>query len=630
MSVVNGARYRILVADDNQAIHEDFSKIFAGGDRKNELAAAEAALFGTEHAEQEQFSFELVSAHQGAEALAKIQESVALQRPFGAAFVDMRMPPGWDGVQTVRRLWQVDPDLQVVLCTAYSDYSWQQLIEQLGVTDRLLLLKKPFDKIEALLLALALSEKRRWIQSARSHMARLEERVKERTAALQFLAETDRLTGLTHREVFLKNLQLRIDHQFSRVETGLDGVLFIDLDDFKVVNDSLGHAAGDELLQQVARRLVANTRHDGRVGSHVCARLGGDEFAVLAERIPNVTDLLHVAERILEALHRPFTVDGREVRISASVGAAIIDGCCKRAEELLTQADTAMYEAKKRGKGRVMLFDHGMSQRMRERMELEQSLHRALDEDQFQLAYQPVVSLDRFELSHYEALLRWRQPDGQFILPAKFLPIAQQCRLIEPIGRWVIEASCRQLAELRAVRPPGTPPRLSINVAGRQLMTTEFVPHLSDTLKRYGVAGDELILEVTEADLSCGTSNISENLESCRALGIEIHMDDFGTGASSLNRIRAFPFTGIKLDRSCLVSCQAVDDYALIRGILALASALELQVIAEGIETEQQFDRLRRLGCRLGQGYWIGRPSLELDPKLVLPSRVDCDMMSEM
>ncbi len=614
MQRVSSGPYRILIVDDSPSIHEDFRRVFESLPALSSLEAAEQDLFGDPSSDKPEIVFEVTSAYQGAEALTKVKEAQERHRPFGAAFVDMRMPPGWNGVQTIRELWNVDPDLQIVLCTAYSDYRWDELLDRLGVTDRLLLLKKPFDRVEALLMGLALSEKREWIAAARAHMARLEERVRERTAALQYQAETDRLTGLTNREVFLQLLQKRIEVMRQRPGHSIDAVLFIDLDDFKIVNDTLGHAAGDELLRQVARRLRSNTRHDLRVGRPVCGRLGGDEFAVLLEELSGVEPAQHVAQRLLQVLQQPYDIFGRSVRIRASAGLAVVDARCPDAAELVRRADVAMYEAKQEGKGRVLLFDEAMSQRLWRRVEVEQRLRVAVQEQRFRLAYQPVVDLNNLHLTHYEALLRWPSGEDESPLPDEFLSVARQCGLIESIGNWVIVEACRQLARFRQHRPPGMAPRLSINIAGHQLVNPDFASHLAETMRHHGVTGPELILEVTEAELATGVTTIADNLEICRSLGIEIQMDDFGTGASSLNQLRALPFTGIKLDRTCLATCREANDYSLIEGILALARSLALTVVAEGIETEAQWQILRDLGCPLGQGYWIGRPAFHADP----------------
>ena len=611
--VISGP-YRILIVDDSPSIHEDFRRIFASLQDPSSLEAAEQELFGNASAGRPGIAFEVTSAYQGVEALKKVQEAWESKRPFGAAFVDMRMPPGWNGVQTIRELWEVDPDLQVVLCTAYSDYRWDELLDQLGVTDRLLLLKKPFDRIEALLMGLALSQKRQWITAARAHMARLEERVRERTAALQYQAETDRLTGLTNREVFLQLVQRRIDAIRQRTVHSMDAVLFIDLDDFKIVNDTLGHAAGDELLRQVARRLQANTRRDERVHRPVCGRLGGDEFAVLLEELPDLERAQHVAQRLLQAVQQPYSIAGRSVRVRASAGLAVVDDRCPDAAELVRRADVAMYEAKQLGKGTVLLFDEAMSQRLWRRVDVERRLRLAVQEQRLQLAYQPIVDLTDLRLTHYEALLRWPAGEDDSPMPEEFLSIARQCGLIESIGNWVVVEACRQLARFRQHRPPGMAPRLSINIAGHQLVNPEFASHLAETMRHHGVTGPELILEVTEAELAAGVTTIAENLEVCRSLGIEVQMDDFGTGASSLNQLRALPFTGIKIDRTCLATCHAANDYSLIEGILALARSLELTVVAEGIETKAQWQILRDLGCPAGQGYWIGRPMFHADP----------------
>ena len=615
MQRVTSGPHRLLIVDDSPSIHEDFRRIFESLRAPLSLEAAERELFGDTSGGGPGVLFEVTSAYQGTEALKRVKEASESKRPFGAAFVDMRMPPGWNGVQTIRELWEVDPDLQVVLCTAYSDYRWDELLRQLGVTDRLLLLKKPFDRIEALLMGLALSQKRQWITAARAHMARLEERVRERTAALQYQAETDRLTGLANREVFLQLLQRRIETIRQRTTPSIDAVLFIDLDDFKIVNDTLGHAAGDELLRQVARRLQTNTRHDARVRHPICGRLGGDEFAVLLEDLPSVEPARNVAQRLLHAIQQPYDIVGRSVRVRASAGLAVVDRHCPDAAELVRRADVAMYEAKQEGKGKVLLFDEAMSQRLWRRVEVEQRLRVAVQEQRFRLAYQPVVDLNNLQLTHYEALLRWPPGEDESPLPDEFLSIARQCGLIEAIGNWVVVEACRQLAHFRQHRPPGMAPRLSVNIAGHQLVNPDFASHLAETMRHHGVTGPELILEVTEAELASGVTTIAENLEICRSLGIEVQMDDFGTGASSLNQLRALPFTGIKLDRTCLATCRAADDYSLIEGILALARSLELTVVAEGIETKTQWQTLRDLGCPYGQGYWIGRPEFRADPR---------------
>ncbi|HHK41931.1 MAG TPA: diguanylate cyclase, partial [Planctomycetaceae bacterium] len=436
MQRVSSGPYRILIVDDSPSIHEDFRRVFESLPSLSALDTAEQGLFGDESSRRPRITFEVTSAYQGTEALTRVMEALQRKRPFGAAFVDMRMPPGWNGIETIRELWNVDPDLQVVLCTAYSDYQWDELLDRLGVTDRLLLLKKPFDRIEALLMGLALSEKREWITAARAHMARLEERVRERTAALQYQAETDRLTGLTNREVFLQLLQKRIETVRQRSGDSIDAVLFIDLDDFKIVNDTLGHAAGDELLRQVARRLRSNTRHDLRVSRPVCGRLGGDEFAVLLEELSGVEPAQHVAQRLLQVLQQPYDIFGRSVRVRASAGLAVVDDRCPDAAELVRRADVAMYEAKEEGKGRVLLFDEAMSQRLWRRVEVEQRLRVALQEQRFRLAYQPVVDLNNLHLTHYEALLRWPPGEDESPLPGEFLSVARQCGLIESIGNW--------------------------------------------------------------------------------------------------------------------------------------------------------------------------------------------------
>ena len=353
MQSLNPVR-RILTIDDNDAIHGDFKKILIQTMTPSKLSGAKALLFGDvdEAPVQSSVQFELESALQGEEGHRKLQEALRAGRPFSVAFVDMRMPPGWDGLQTIQKLWEVDPDLQVVICSAFSDYSWEEISSKLGLTDKLLILKKPFDPAEVTQLAIALSEKWSLRRASRLKMDELEKMVSERTVELTRLALHDKLTGLANRVRFNEHLGKAVKKAAQSSEYSF-AVLFLDFDRFKVINDSLGHDAGDRILKGIADRLTAGIELAGPlVGDALAARLGGDEFTLL---IDGVTDALNpgsFAESLMRLLATPYNLDGRSIHCTASIGVTTSNHQYDTAEQAIRDADTAMYHAKAAGKAR--------------------------------------------------------------------------------------------------------------------------------------------------------------------------------------------------------------------------------------------------------------------------------------
>jgi diguanylate cyclase (GGDEF)-like protein/PAS domain S-box-containing protein len=405
----------------------------------------------------------------------------------------------------------------------------------------------------------------------------------------------DPLTGLANRALFID----RVDHALTRRdEPKRLAVLFMDVDDFKTINDSLGHAAGDLVLVAVAERLRGCLRPEDTV-----ARLGGDEFGVLVEDA-EVGLPQELAARLLGSLRNPFEISGKQVHIQASVGVAYAGGDTHTANELLRNADVAMYTAKNRGKGRVERFESSMHAAVLSRLELKADLERAVSHDEFRLRYQPTFDLSDGHLAGFEALLRWRHPTRGEIFPNDFIGLAEETGLIVPIGKWVLDQACAQArAWLDAGRDDLV---LGVNLSARQLREPEIVDWVRDALATAELPPERLMLELTESSLM---QDDEGRLHEIRALGVQLALDDFGTGYSSLSYLSRFPIDVLKIDRSFTVELGGeLEDSALVRSVIQLAAAMNMRTVAEGIERPEQLARVTALGCDLAQGYLLGRP----------------------
>jgi diguanylate cyclase (GGDEF)-like protein/PAS domain S-box-containing protein len=426
----------------------------------------------------------------------------------------------------------------------------------------------------------------------------------------------DPLTGLGNRTLFRE----RVGAALARAarEGGVAGgsgvaVLLLDLDDFKSINDSLGHGAGDTLLTTVARRLLNATR-----GCDAVARLGGDEFAVLVDGARGADAAVVVADRVLEALRRPVGLEGAEVTVSASVGIAT-SAHADSAEALLRDADVAMYRSKALGRGRHLTFEPAMHAAALARLQLEGELRRAVTrqppgvaappEGGFYLVYQPIVELATGEVRGVEALLRWRHPERGVVSPAEFIPLAEETGLIVPLGRWVLHAACRELGAWRRASPGAGAVRVAVNAAERQLRDPALLDDVRAALAAGGLPGEALLLEITEGALMQDPERVRDTLAALKALGVCVAVDDFGTGYSSLSYLQRFPVDVLKIDKRFVDGVAAEDgDRAIARTVIALGRTLGLRTVAEGVETEEQRAALVGLGCELGQGFLFARP----------------------
>ncbi len=862
MSEIN--RFRLLVIDDNEAIHGDLKKILLPPQDGIELGSDEELLFGS--VQSQDVEFEIDSAFQGQEGLECVIKAKAEGRPYSLAFVDVRMPPGWDGVETIGHLWKVAPELQIVICTAHSDYNWDDISRRLGVSDNFVVLKKPFDIIEVIQLAHAMTAKSVSMQKANLRMEELDRLVSERTAEL---TETNRrlsllaaalsaaansititdpegvivwtnpaftaLSGYSAEEVLGKNRRtfksgahdeefykqmwetigsgdvwrgeilnrrkdgsigpeemtitpvlsedgaiahfiainqdisarkraesalreaeekyriifedavvgifqassdgrlLSVNRAFAKMHgytspeelladpiavhsgfidngqieewtrilerkgvirgaeievrckdgarkwalvniraahdavgkiilhegtvedvtdrklaqqqvsylayydalTGLPNrllmqdrlknalasagragrkvaILFLDLDRFKIINDSLGHSFGDLLLQQVAKRLKHEIRDEDTV-----SRVGGDEFLIVLNSVESEAEVQTIAARIVNSLTGDYSIQGRSLSISCSVGISLFPQHGKDAETLIKNADAAMYCAKEKGSGTLCFFTEEMNARVVERLTLEHSLRSALDKQEFFLVYQPQLSIATGRIVGLEALLRWNNPELGLVMPGRFIGVAESSGLMNAIGEWVLRTSCAQtkkwLDEGRNVVP------VAVNVSAVQFRHDGFRDLIKQVLDETGLDPSFLELELTESLLLSNADVMFRVLQELKEMGLKLAIDDFGTGYSSLSYLRQFPVSKLKIDRSFIrdVAVNA-DDAAIANAIISMSKGLNLKVIAEGVDHVDQLNFLRDRGCDEYQGYYFARPLSTQDVEKLL------------
>ena len=754
---------RILIVDDNPAIHEDFRKILAPPKSNDELDALESSLFGDSRPKPPAETYVLESAHQGQEALEMVRRSIEESNRYALAFVDMRMPPGWDGMETIEKIWQVDPDIQIVLCTAYSDYSWDEINRRFGSADRLLILKKPYDTIEVCQLASALSKKWHLARHAHLKLNQLKGMVAEQTRQLQKtneelllevrrhaeaenryrLAETGANDGLwdwdlvqgsvyfsprwkdmlgyaedqigsspdewfnrvhpddiaalktacdehfsgaseqlrgecrllhhdgqyrwmLYRGVAIKDEQGRVIRaagsftditerkmaeeqlRFEALHDALTGlanrvklsdrigdaicrlkrdpnrrfaVMFLDLDRFKVINDSLGHLIGDKFLVEIARRLssfiragdeLVQTRRDD------VARLGGDEFVLVLDNVVRDTDVLHVAQRLHDAVAEPVVIDGHSLHSAVSIGIAIAHQGYNNVTEILRDADTALYQAKAAGRSCTRIFDPDMHQKAMAQWRTESELRAAINNQELRVFYQPVVT-STGALVSIEALVRWQHPQRGLLDPDQFLPVAEESDLIVRIGRWVALEACRQVRIWQTKFPRHKNLPVSVNMSSKQFALPGFIDEIGQILARAGLAPQSLRLEITETVAMRDAHATVQTLLRLRAMGVLIDVDDFGTGYSSLSYLHRMPINALKIDRSFVGSIFEDKVSAhIVHAITLLAHSLQVDVVAEGVETIPLFSAVRTMGCDYFQGYCIARPMSAADMEIYL------------
>jgi len=601
---------RILIIDDNPAIHADFRKVLTLGSEAGAeavLATLEADLFGVPARIAARPTFEIDSAHQGREGVERVRAALAAGRPYAMAFVDMRMPPGWDGLETIEHLWAVDPSVQIVICSAHTDYDWTEVVDRLNQSDKLLVLRKPAEPIEVLQCAAALTRKWDNERVMRAQVVRLQELLSDRTRGLEtanrqlrHLATHDALTGLPNRALLDDRMQQAATYALRKGRPV--AMMVCNIDRFKLLNDSLGSRGGDELLQEVARRLQSAVR-----GIDTVARVGGDEFVLLLNSVHKAEDARRVALQAVDLVRMPIRIAGVDVHASLCVGIACYPDDAATMDGLIGQARAAVAVAKQQGRGQVQVYAPGMNTATQGSFQLESDLHRALELGQFELYYQPRVNTATGAVRGAEALIRWIHPDRGMIAPDEFIPVAEECGLIGPIGEWVLREACRQARAWQDGEVGRL--RISVNLSPLQFRQSSIIQVVRDALSQSGLAADCLELELTESAVMSDPEESIAILEQLSATGVLVSVDDFGTGYSSMSYLSRFPIDILKIDRIFISEIASrSEDASIVRAIVSLAHSLKLKVVAEGVETQAQLEFLKSLGCDEYQGYAFSRP----------------------
>jgi len=607
---------RVLVVDDEPEIRDAYKQILCETEVNLEMTGfheLRSRLFrknpteALRQAATRATGFETVFCQQASEAVVAVKEALARNEPFAVAFIDMRMPPGPDGVWAATQIRELDPALEIVICTAYSDADPGEIGGYVPPEDKLSYLQKPFHPHEIRQMTIALGSK--W---------RAERRIVR-------LAYFDTLTGLPNREQSRNRLIGAL--QAAKEKDGLLAVLYLDLDNFKRVNDTLGHAVGDQLLCVVADRLRSSLRYGAESSSGGgpnrpgdIARLGGDEFMVLLPNLRNTVDAGGVAERLILALRQPIQVASNSLVVTPSVGIALYPQDGTDAETLLRNADLAMYFAKRRTPGTFAFFDVSMNASALHRFTIEEQLRGALERNEFSLQYQPQFDVRSGTISGVEALLRWTNAELGAVSPVEFIPVAEETGLILAIGKWALRAACQQAQDWRAEGLPVQ--RMAVNVSGRQFALAEYPQEVAEILRETGLEPAMLELEITESVVMANEAWAEKAIKELKALGISLAIDDFGTGYSSFGRLRHFEVDRLKIDRSFVTSItDHSDDRAIAAAIIAMSRSMHINVTAEGVENYPQLAFLQEQECQDAQGFLLSRP-LQADAARELLRRV--------
>jgi diguanylate cyclase len=593
---------RVLIVDDEPEVRDAYREILAENDVTREIAAfrelrsklfSKAGDASAVRAVTRSAQFEVVFCDQAETAVAAVQQARQQSRPFAVVFLDMRMPPGRDGVWAAARIRESDPEIEIVVCTAYSDADASEMGGIVPPEDKLSYLQKPFHPHEVRQMALALSSK--W---------RAERRIVK-------LAYFDTLTGLPNREQARNRLLGAVEA--ARDHTRMLAVLYLDLDNFKRVNDTLGHAVGDELLCVVAERLrsalpqgLAECGDSPGARPGDLARLGGDEFLLMLPNLKSAADAVTTAERVIRSLREPMQFQRNSLVVTPSVGIAIYPRDGTDGETLLRNADLAMYFAKRKTPGTYALYDATMNATALHRFTIEERLRGALARNEFSLEYQPQFDIRTGALSGMEALLRWTDAQLGAVPTSEFVPIAESTGLILPIGEWVLRTTCRQA---KAWHDEGLPiGKIAVNVSGTQFSRPEFPSQVAAILRETALDPSMLELEITESVVMGDEKWAESALGELKRLGISIAIDDFGIGYSSLGRLRKLPVDRLKIDQSFVTSInEGSSDRAIAAAIIAMSRSLNIQVTAEGVESFPQLIFLQEHDCDDAQGFLLSK-----------------------
>jgi len=600
---------RILVVDDDQMLIDEYVRCLAEDFDEDHAATTfsdlEKVLFGEDTNEQGAARFDVETQNQGEAAVEAVKAAIGRGEPFSIVFIDIRMPPGMDGIAAARQIRELDPNVNIVIVTGSVGLEPENLGSDIPPADKIFFFKKPFHALECRQLAAALCGKWHADMALRRANEELEGRVAERTAALHKLAYYDPVTRLPNQLLLLNELQALVEK--AEDSAGDTVVILLDIERFSFINETMGHDAGTELLRSIANRLSRTFCEERNGRSATVGRFGADEFAVLMPGVDSESDITELATRIKATVEEPFLINGRDLFLKASVGVAWHPVHGRDSQSVFRCAEAALHRSMRSIDNEVTFYHNEMRYRARYKFDMEAELRCAIDEGEISAWYQPQQSTETGELAGVEALARWIRPDGSMVYPNDFIPLSEEMGVSDLLFESIMHSVCSDVAKWRAEGDWNVP--VSVNLSAHQLRNQDLVALIKSILSETDVDRELINLELTETVLLEDLTIAQPVLNDLAAFGVGIHIDDFGTGYSSLSYLAQLPVQTLKIDQSFIAALSDSETTErVVQAIIALGKAMKLEVVAEGVETDRQYAIVRRLGCDLVQGYFIAKP----------------------
>ena len=599
---------RVLVVDDDKRFIGDYVRClgedFEPDDATSTLGDLEKVLFGDDTDEKGAARFEVHSRNQGEAAVEAVRAGIEAGNPYAIAFIDIHMPPGIDGIEAARRIRELDPNVNIVMVSSALSTNPDRLGRQIPPADKIFFFRKPFHGAECRQLAAALCGKWHADMALRRANEDLERRVEERTAALQKIAYFDIVTRLPNQLLLIEELKNQIKK--AEDKDGDTVVVVLDIERFSFINETMGFDSGTELLRSVGNRLSRTFAEDsGRRA--IVGRFGADEFAVLFPNVASEDEIAGLAERVKRAVEEPFLIGGRDLFLKAAIGVAWHPVHGRDAKSVVRCAEAALHRSMRSVDTAITYYHNEMRYRARYKFDLEAELREAIDSEQITAHYQPQQCTRTGDLAGVEALARWIRPDGSVVPPSDFIPLSEEMGISDVLFESIMRAVCNDVSRWRERGGWDVP--VSVNLSAHQLRNQDLVSLIKGILTSTQVDKSLINLELTETVLLEDLSIAQPVLDDLASYGVGIHIDDFGTGYSSLSYLAQLPVQTLKIDQTFVGQLTDPDaNTKVVEAIIALGKAMGLEVVAEGVETDQQYAMVRRLGCDLVQGYFIARP----------------------
>jgi diguanylate cyclase (GGDEF)-like protein len=600
---------RVLVVDDDVLLIEEYLRCL-GEDYEPDSATTtltdlEKVLFGDETDEKGAARFHVDSCNQGDAAVEAVEKAVSKGEHYAVVFIDVRMPPGIDGIEAARRIRKLDPDVNIVVVTASVSAQIDNLDAEVPPADKIFFFKKPFHSAECRQLAAALCGKWHADMALRQANEELEQRVAERTEALHKLAYYDPVTRLPNHLLLLDELQALMDK--AEDDEGDLVVVLLDIERFSFINETMGYEAGTELLRSIGNRLRRAMAEEREGHQAIVGRFGADEFAVLMPGVDSDMDIRDLAEEIKRLVEDPFLIEGRDIFLKASIGVAWHPVHGREAALVMRCAEAALHRSIRSLDGAITYYHTEMRYRARFQFDMETEFRVAIDKGQIKAFYQPQQCIRTGELAGVEALARWIRSDGTVVMPGDFIPLSEEMGMSDVLFEAILSDVCSEMAAWRDDGGWDVP--ISVNLSAHQLRNADLVGLVKKVLAAQGVDRDLINLELTETALLEDLTIARPILNDLSRFGVGIHIDDFGTGYSSLSYLAELPVKTLKIDQAFVAKLNDSESNArVVQAVIALGKALDLHIVAEGVETDQQYATVRKLGCDLAQGYFIAKP----------------------